>query len=215
MSRYVGLVLAGGRGERAGRAKGGVVVNGRSLAERAADVLAPLCDEVLISVAPGMANPAPSHRRVDDFPPAGRGPLAGIDAAFRGTVGVDLIVLACDYPNVDTELMEAVARAAGPGTDVAMAASPDGREHPLVAVWRRAVSDAVAAAVGDGRLTVRALVDALRVRRVGTAELPGFDLRSALINVNSRDELESLLGTGGKAERGGADGAVEPPGPEG
>ena len=203
MSQCVGLVLAGGRGERLGRDKGGVRVRGRSLAESAAAALAPLCGELLVSVAPGMANPAPEHRRVEDPPPAGRGPLAGIDTAFRGAGEADLLVLACDYPNVGTALLRVVVGAAQCGDEGVMPGDPDERDHPLVALWRRTAAGSVAAAVAEGRLTVRALLDELRVRRLGPADLPGFDLRQDLINVNSPGELESLLGPDGEADRGG------------
>src|SRR5215470_1731561 len=91
-----------------GRPKGDLVVDGRAMAERAARTLAPVCASVLISVAPGAVNPAPSFTSVEDAPPAGRGPLAGLQAAFLATGNADLVVLACDYPAASTDLLRAV-----------------------------------------------------------------------------------------------------------
>src|SRR5678816_3817563 len=91
-----------------GRTKGDLVLEGRPLAERAARTLAPVCASVLISVAPGAVNPAPNWTAVEDAPPAGRGPLAGLHAAFLSTGAADLVVLACDYPAISTDLFRAM-----------------------------------------------------------------------------------------------------------
>ena len=77
MAQRVGVVLAGGKGSRLGRAKGEIEVEGTPLAQRAAEALWPHCASVLISIAQGAKNPAPDWRAVEDFPPPGRGPLAG------------------------------------------------------------------------------------------------------------------------------------------
>ena len=91
MMKPIGLVLAGGAGRRMGRAKGGLRgAGGPTLALRAAEALAPICRGVLISVRPGSDNPAPGYPAVEDPPPAGRGPLAGIQAALESTDGADL-----------------------------------------------------------------------------------------------------------------------------
>ena len=90
MAQRVGVVLAGGRGDRLGRPKSELELEGTSLVQRAAEVVWPLCGSVLISVGPGTVNPAPAHPIVEDDPPSGRGPLAGIDAAFRKTGDADI-----------------------------------------------------------------------------------------------------------------------------
>ena len=67
MSQRVGLVLAGGRSRRLGRAKGELLYRGQSLAERAANALWPLCSSVLISIGRGASNPAPGFATVEVF----------------------------------------------------------------------------------------------------------------------------------------------------
>jgi molybdopterin-guanine dinucleotide biosynthesis protein A len=212
MSRRIGLVLAGGRGGRLGRTKGDLIVRGRALAARAAEVLRPLCDTLFVSVAAGMANPAPGCEAIEDPPPAGRGPLAGIDAAFRRCGEVELLVLACDYPNVETELLERIVDAAGAGDDVVLPIDTDGRAHPLVALWRQGSASAVSRAVGQGKLTVHALLDGLSARRLGAGELRGIDLQRALVNLNRTRDLVSLHGRRDDVAGGEHDGTLEPPG---
>jgi len=173
-----------------GRPKGGIVHDERTLAARAASQLAPVCSEVVIGVAPGAENPAPEWPAVEDAPPAGRGPLAGIDAAFTAFVGRDLLVLACDYPRIDTPLLRAlVARAAGTDDDLVVLEDGSGRVHPLVGVWRHAAATAVRETVRAGSLRVADLLDRVRAARLGPRELPEIDLDRALVNWNRPEDI--------------------------
>lgn len=176
-----------------GRAKADLAVDGSvSLAERAALALGPLCGTVVISVSPGGENPAPNYSVVQDSEPAGRGPLAGIDAAYRASGCADLLVLACDYPRVDTALLEAILRNATPEDEMVIVTDGRGRDHPLVGLWRRSMEEPVRTALEIGLYKVRSLLAEARVRRVGPADLPGRDPDASLINVNTRADLDSL-----------------------
>ena len=192
MPQLIGLVLAGGGGHRLGRSKGNLEIDGMTLAERAARVLHPLCGSVLISVAPGAANPAPTHTSVEDEEPAGRGPLAGIATAFATTGQADLLVLACDYPKVGQRLLQTVVAASGAGNDLAIVTDRRGRDHPLVGVWRRSAERHVRDALEDRIYKVRALLSRVELRRVGPVDLVGFDLDDVLVNVNTAADLKSL-----------------------
>ncbi len=185
----IGLVLAGGAGKRMGRAKGDLLVGGRPLALRAAQLLAPLCEGVLISVGPGRANPAPGYPVVEDAGPAGRGPLAGIDAAFAATSAADLLVLACDYPQMGSELLRALLAQAVPGDELVLPRDSAGRDHPLVALWRRVTHARVSAALRRAAFRVDAIVAGSKVRRLDPAAFPGIDLDALLVNVNRPEQL--------------------------
>lgn len=189
MGQVIGVVLAGGQGRRMGRPKGSVVVGGLTLAEQAARTLRPLCGSVLISLAPGVANPAPKYAPVEDPPPAFRGPLVGIEAAMAVTGEADLLVLPCDYPGVDTGLLRCVLDAARPEDDLVFLVDPDGRDHPLVGLWKRSVRERVREAIEYRMHKVRGLLADLVARRLGPAELPGVDLAAALRNVNEPADL--------------------------
>ena len=194
MAQKIGLVLAGGAGRRMGAAKGELRVDGMSLAERAARVLLPLCGNVLISVPKGARNPAPAFPVVEDDPPAGRGPLAGIASAFASTGRADLFVLACDYPGADTELYRVLRDLAEPDAQLVLPTDAGGRDHPLVALWRRGAEPAVRAALEGGSLRVHSLFPDLEVQRIPAADLQtlGVDVGLALQNVNWPADLEGL-----------------------
>jgi molybdopterin-guanine dinucleotide biosynthesis protein A len=192
MAQRVGVVLAGGTGSRLGRTKGDLVVNGSTLAERAARALGPACATVLVSVTSGTANPAPAYPAVEDPDPPGRGPLAGIDAAFGVTGNADLVVLACDYPRIDSDVLKILLAAARDEDEIVLFTDGHGRDHPLVALWRRAAATHVRDALDQGLFKVRGLLGDLEARRVGPPDAAGLDLDRALLNVNSREDLASL-----------------------
>jgi molybdopterin-guanine dinucleotide biosynthesis protein A len=192
MSQLIGVVLAGGQGKRMGTAKAGLRLDGRGLAERAADTLWPICGSVLVSVSPGDPPPVPGFRTVEDPEPAGRGPLAGIGHAFETTGSADLCVLACDYPGVDAELLHRLVAASRGETDLVMPTDVRGRDHPLVAIWKRSAEPVVRDALANGFYKVFSVLADLRVRRVGPADLPGIDVARALANVNTPADLESF-----------------------
>ena len=184
MGQLIGVVLAGGQGRRLGRPKGSVVLDGLTLAERAARTLRPLCGSVLVSLAPGMANPAPKYPSVEDPQPAFRGPLVGIEAAMAVTGEADLLVLPCDYPDVDTGILRCIVNASQPEDDLVFLVDAEGRDHPLVGLWKRTSRDRVREAIEYRMHKVRGLLADLVVRRVGPAEIPGVDLSAALRNFN-------------------------------
>jgi molybdopterin-guanine dinucleotide biosynthesis protein A len=184
MRRLVGVILAGGAGRRMGRPKGSLPWNGATLADRAARLVEGVCGAAVVSIAPGGAHPAPRFMAVEDQEPAGRGPLAGIDAAFRAVPDADLLVVACDYPRLPAALLERLAAVERAPFDLVAARAADGSEHPLVAVWCRTASGPVGAALARGEFAVRGLTGSLRVRWLAAGEHEG-----GLVNWNEPGDL--------------------------
>jgi molybdopterin-guanine dinucleotide biosynthesis protein A len=192
MSQVIGVVLAGGRGQRFGKPKGEVMFEGATLAQRASERLWPLCTGVLVSIRKGAQNPAPDLIPLEDPPPAGRGPLVGIQCAMEVTAAADLLVLACDYPRIDTDLLGLLVKHSSDGEDLVMLTDGTGRDHPLAALWRRSSQPAIQEALDQKQYKVRAVLGALNVTRLGPEQIPDRDLTRALTNVNRAEQLERL-----------------------
>ena len=191
MAQTIGVVLAGGEGRRFGGPKGGVVLGGSTLADRAARALKPLCGGVIVSIVKGGSNPAPGYPTIEDQGPR-RGPLGGLAAAFASTGKADLLVLACDYPAVGTSFLRSLLAAAEGGDDLVLPVDDSGRDHPLVALWRRTAEVAVRAALEENAFKVQALFPDLSVRRLPVQVFPNFDLRRVLSNVNWPPDLDAF-----------------------
>jgi molybdopterin-guanine dinucleotide biosynthesis protein A len=192
VAQTIGVVLAGGEGRRFGKPKGEVVLGGGTLAERAARALTPLCGSVVVSIAQGGVNPAPQYPAIEDKGTR-RGPLGGLAAAFASTGKADLLVLACDYPAVGTSFLRSLLAAAeGEGGDLIFPVDDGGRDHPLVALWRRGAESAVTAALAESSFKVQALLPDVAFRRLPLQVFPNFDLRRVLANVNWPDDLDAF-----------------------
>jgi molybdopterin-guanine dinucleotide biosynthesis protein A len=108
-----GILLTGGSSRRLGVDKARLRVGGVTLAERAARVLAEVCDPV-VEVGDGV-----SRLRSVREQPAGSGPLAAIiaghDALLERESGDAIVVLACDLVRVGAPMVRLLA--AWPGNE--------------------------------------------------------------------------------------------------
>lgn len=113
LPRRAGLLLTGGSSSRLGTDKATAIVGGMRLADRAARVLASVCDPV-IEVGPGITS-LPACR---EDPPGG-GPLAALvaGAAELGSAS-GVVLLGCDLPGIDRAILQLVADWPGAPTAV-------------------------------------------------------------------------------------------------
>jgi 2-C-methyl-D-erythritol 4-phosphate cytidylyltransferase len=130
----VGIVAAGGSGERlgAGRPKAFVVCAGRPLIEWSLEVLGEVCERVVVAVPPDLEEGPDRVRGGDSRSASVRNAL---DAAPEATVAV---VHDAARPLVTRELVERCIAALEPGVDGAIAAAP--------------MTDTVKEAAPDGRV---------------------------------------------------------------
>ena len=173
---YDAVVLAGGAARRLGGAdKPGVRVGGRTLLDR---VLA-ACSGARRTVVVGAPRPTARPVGWTREEPIGTGPVAALAAgvtALGATGSGDpgtLLVLSADLPFLGegTVLRLLAALDAGPGAEGALLVDGEGREQPLVAVYRatalRRELDGLRQARGElDHLPLRALVGGLRLVRV-------------------------------------------------
>ncbi len=195
--RPVGVVLAGGESRRMGRDKAALVVAGKTLAERAADLLDPVVSEVVI--ADRGRGLVAGRRSVADGP--GRGPAAGLLGAAAARPGRELVVLACDLPVVPEALVAALAR--GSRADCTVPRWRRGLE-PLVGRYGPAALAALARQVAAGELSMRPLLARpdLVVEILEGAELERFgDPDEMFLNLNEPEDLDRLETVGGGVPR--------------
>jgi 2-C-methyl-D-erythritol 4-phosphate cytidylyltransferase len=134
MTTVVGIVPAGGSGERLGadRPKAFVVLAGKSLLERSVEAIRPVCDRVLVAVPAGEEEPPD---RVAGGPSRSASVRNALDAAPEAEV---VVVHDAARPLATPELAQRCLDALEPGVDGAIAAAP--------------VTDTVKEASADGRV---------------------------------------------------------------
>lgn len=106
-----GAVLAGGHSSRFGSNKALFAPDGETLISKAADLLRPLCEEVLVSASHANAGTYAFLELgiVEDQHPD-CGPLGGLEALLDRCATSWLLILTCDMPYVDSEALRTMIR---------------------------------------------------------------------------------------------------------
>ncbi|MGW6460692.1 NTP transferase domain-containing protein [Streptomyces sp. NPDC055078] len=177
---YDAVVLAGGAAKRLGGAdKPGLSVGGRTLLDRVLGA----CRQARRTVVVGGRRP--TARPVDwarEDPPGG-GPLAALDAGVRrlGAESETVLVLSSDLPFLgEPTVRRLVGALLASGREAALLTDADGRDQPLVGVYRieplrRELALIATEYGGPAGLPLRLLTQELDVTRVGALESAAFD----------------------------------------
>ncbi|MGW2589217.1 NTP transferase domain-containing protein [Streptomyces sp. NPDC001515] len=178
MTAFDAIVLAGGAAKRLGGAdKPGVRVGGRALLDRVLGACAGAGTTVVVG------DRRPTGRTViwTREEPRGGGPLAALGAGVRHTTAERVLVLSADLPFLGPDTVRALVEAAGRAeAEGAVCADADGRDQPLVAVYRaeplrRELALVATEHGGLAGLPLRLLTRELRLVRVAAAPLASFD----------------------------------------
>ena len=185
-----GIVLAGGGSRRMGRDKAFLELGGRALIEIVIEHLGKACAEVLV-VSP---DARPFHHLgvpvvEDRF--HGVGVLGGLHAGLDAASHEVTVVVGCDMPFLDPDLLRAFAGWAD-GFDVAVLRQGEYVE-PLHGAYRRTCGAAIEAVLREGRRRIVSFFPRVRVRYVTTAQVAPFDAQLRSIrNVNTPQDWEAV-----------------------
>lgn len=128
------IIIAGGKGSRMGGDKGMQLLNGKPLVGYAIASLLPICSDIIISTN------NPSYEQfgfttiADNYPEIG--PLGGLQAALRASKYQHNLVLSCDNPFVNTELLKKLAFT---GFDNCCYLDQDKKLHPLIGFYSKEI----------------------------------------------------------------------------
>ncbi len=183
LSRRAALILAGGRSSRMGADKPLLKIGGETLLERAVRFWreSGRVGRILIANGqPGHLEPLPEGTQAVYDLEEGRGPMAGLIAAFRQSDADVLYVSAVDMPFLRRDAILPV-----PPGDAAVYHCA-GRRQPLFGVYRRSILPKAEAVLAEGCGTLNVLLD-----RCDTliADLPDFE-SSLFSNINTPEDLQ-------------------------
>ncbi len=186
----VGAVLAGGRGRRVGGDKQSLVIAGQTLAHRAVDALHALGLEIAFVLRPGQPEPSAAQGSSilrDEID--GAGPVGGLQALLRWLPVEWVLVVPCDQPFLERELLRGLLAQPKGDVDVVVGQPADLLE-PLPGLYRRTCLPAVERALAHGNRSMRDLLASLRVRAVSEASLRRWDPQLlSYVNVNTPADL--------------------------
>jgi molybdopterin-guanine dinucleotide biosynthesis protein A len=166
-------------------------VEGSPLLERALDLLAPRCEEVIVSANDPERLVGLGRRVVPDLL-VGAGPLAGLHAGLKASSSDLVLLLPVDAPFVSPALLDRFAAEAARGFDVVCGSTGAGVE-PLVGAYRRGCVEAIEAAFAEGRLKVTDFFPRVRARVLDPEETALADPTGrSYVNLNEPGDLGSL-----------------------
>ncbi|MGQ9522067.1 MAG: molybdenum cofactor guanylyltransferase [Anaerolineae bacterium] len=183
-------VLVGGQSRRMGMDKATLFVGGRPLIQWVISALEQVADEILLVGRAANRLEWLGLPMWEDLSPDG-GPLAGIHTALTVARYPLCLVVACDMPFLQPDLLRYMAREAA-GWDVVVPLV-DGHLEPLHAVYARSCLAAIGEMLGHGETCPLDLYPRVRTRYIGPEEIAGFaGGRRSFININTPQELAQV-----------------------
>jgi molybdenum cofactor guanylyltransferase len=174
-----GAVLVGGASRRMGRPKALIDVGGSPMAVRVAEALGDGGCAPVRLVGDGTLPDDVGYPVVGDRWP-GEGPLGGVITALLDAGG-DVVVAACDLPDLDAATVRAIRDAPGADEAEAVVATTD-RLEPALARWNQRALEQLTALFAAGERALHAALGSLDVIEVAVDP-------TALRNVNSPGDL--------------------------
>jgi molybdopterin-guanine dinucleotide biosynthesis protein A len=180
--RCSGIVRAGGKSERMGRDKALMLLAGKPLISHVLEVLARVCDELIIaSNDPRSYADLPARVVPDVF--GDRGALGGIHAGLKAMRNERALVVACDMPFLSRSLLRFMAVVAS-DCDVVVP-RVDGEFEPLHAVYGVNCTAPIERLIADRPRRIVALYDYVRVREVNAEQVRLFGASRSFFNINT------------------------------
>jgi molybdopterin-guanine dinucleotide biosynthesis protein A len=194
-----GIILCGGQSTRMGRPKAWLPFAGETMLARVVRVLSEAVGPiVVVAAAEQEVPPLPADIALVRDEEQGRGPLQGLAAGLAALTGrVDAAYLSsCDVPFLRPAF---VTRLLDLLSDRSISVPRVGAyHHPLAAIYRIAVREAVLQLLAEDRLRPFFLFDAVPTRVVEAAELEDVDPTfQTLRNLNTPAEYAAALADAG------------------
>jgi molybdopterin-guanine dinucleotide biosynthesis protein A len=183
-----GLVLAGGRSTRMGEDKGRLQWHGKEQRYHLSDILAPFCSEVFISCRAEQANEIDKNYKIiiDEY--ENTGPLAAILSAFHQNKQGAWLVVACDLPLLDTNIIHyLIQQRDETGLATAFQSPYSNLPEPLITIWEPNALPLLENALSEKRCSPQRVLMNAKIKLLGPPDA------SALLNVNTVKEKEKIV----------------------
>jgi molybdenum cofactor guanylyltransferase len=188
------IILAGGKSIRLGRNKVVEKIGNRSLIERVVSCLSALNSDLIIVAAKESSVPQltnyPRLKQVIDIYP-GRGSLGGVYTGLIASKTVVNLVVACDMPFLNLDLLRYMVSLAE-GYDVVIPKSSNDILEPLHAVYSKSCIPAIESLIKNDRFSILELYPLMKVRYVENSEVELFDPEHlSFFNINTEADLKA------------------------
>jgi molybdopterin-guanine dinucleotide biosynthesis protein A len=182
-----GLVLAGGRSTRMGTDKGLLNWQGKPHRYYLADLLKGFCKEAFISCRSDQKHEIDDEYQTIEDSLVEMGPFGGLYAAFERHPDCAWLVLACDLPFVNTQILNHLIQQRAAEKMATTYINPSDRlPEPLLTIWEPLAFKGLIEARNSGNFSLRKLLLNENIKLI-----PADDAR-LLSNVNTPEEVRLI-----------------------
>ena len=181
-----GIILSGGKSSRMGTDKGFLMYEGKRFVEYSIEALKPLVSNVII-VSDNEDYDAFGLKRIEDVI-KNAGPLAGIYSGLKHASTVYGLVLSCDIPLINSEVLKKLIDAANPDSEVIQIES-QGKNMPLIALYKKSCEPIFLKLLNQGERRLQFAVNQCKVKHV---LLTGED-ELFTKNINTPEQLKAII----------------------
>jgi molybdopterin-guanine dinucleotide biosynthesis protein A len=166
-------VLAGGKSSRMGRDKAFLEIGGQTVIERVIEAVTPLTDDIFINTNSPTAYERFGLRLVPDIFP-GKAALGGIYSAIHAAKNKNVLVVACDMPLLNIELLRYLISQID-HHDVVVPLIDPPQPETMHAIYSKSCLPAIEPKLRANRLRIVGFFDDVSVNYVGREQVLAFD----------------------------------------
>lgn len=178
------IILAGGKSSRMGEDKAFLDYNGSQFLKRTIELTDRFTDDVMVvGHQPELKD---IHNNVVQDVYAEKGPIGGIYTGLLHSKNDESIVLACDYPLLEADLLQfMIDNQSEKEVNILMEGD---RWHPLIGIYSRGLTNHFENCIEEDLLKV---MDVLSGVSVNIIEVPEA-MRPQLANINYKEDYQNL-----------------------
>lgn len=184
-NHITGIILAGGKSSRMGTDKGFVILKNKPFVQHIIDTLTPLVNDIII-VSDNPDYDKFNIKRVEDIIKES-GPLAGLYSGLFHSKTEQNIVLSCDIPLVNTQILNQLIATGDEAIDVVQCQVQD-KTMPLIALYKKRVLNDCLTTLESGERRLRVFINQLNTKTVHIEQT----LEKYTANINTKDQLKQL-----------------------
>jgi len=189
MSKYAGIVLAGGISSRFGEPKALAIWKGTTFVEHIVKVMGTTLQDIVVISHTDIKERVEQFVQVpviEDIPHyKGNGPLAGIVSGMEYIEADWYAIMPCDAPNISQEWFIILLEQTSNEYD-AVVPIINGRKQPLLAAYHNRVKEKIYALLQEEKRSVGQLLSQCNVKYVAGEDVQAH--ADWFINVNTKEE---------------------------
>lgn len=181
------VILAGGKSSRMGRDKSQLEIGDTTFSKKLLADFSRHFENVYLSVSADCQLSGPGIIHDDN---ESLGPLSGLMAAVKGTIGDNVFICATDMPFADPEIAVLLVEMIG-DSDACLVRRSDGKIETAFSVFSKRILPQLQDELDNGKRSIMGLVDRINARFVDEKEL-GSISDDAFLNVNTPEDYNKL-----------------------